>query len=119
MRSCGGAHLVLVDGEDAAAQVPEEARDDGTDAACADDTRRFTGQVKADEAGEGEVAVAHAVVGAVDFAVECEDERERVLGHGVGGVRRHAHDRDAEAGRGVDVNVVVPVGCASACMYAC
>lgn len=98
--------------------MPEQARDDGADAARADDARRLAREVKADEAGEREVAVAHAVVRAVDIAVEREDERERVLRNGVGGVRGHAHDREAEARRRLDVDVVVPAPparCSRAC----
>jgi hypothetical protein len=39
---------------------------------------------------EREVAFAHAVPGAVDLAVERQDQRQRVLGDGVGGRRGHA-----------------------------
>lgn len=104
-------HLTHVVGEDAAAEVPQEARDDHADAAGAHDARRLAREVKADEAREREVAVAHAVVRAVDLAVEAEDQRERVLRDGVGGVRRDAHHRDAEPRRCIDVHVVVPASC--------
>ena len=54
------------------------------DAAGSDDPGGRAVQPVAEQPVEGEVAVADAQVGAVDVTVEGEDQRERVLGHGLG-----------------------------------
>ncbi len=100
--------VVRVDGEHPAPQVPQQPRHDGTDATGADHADRLAGEIEPDEAVECEVAVADPVVGAVDPTVEGEDQRQRVLGHGVGRVGRHVDDHDSEMVGGVEVDVVVP-----------
>ncbi len=87
-----------VGGQQAAAEAGEDLGRGGADDAGADDAHRAAVQVEAEQAVEREVAVAHAVVGPVDLAVQREDERDCVLGDGVRRVRRHADDPQAEAG---------------------
>jgi hypothetical protein len=53
-----------------------------------------------------EVAIADTIVRSVYVAVECQNQRERVLRNGIGRVRRHAHDLDAQPLRRSDVDVV-------------
>ena len=62
--------------------------------------------VKADEAGEGEVEFAHAVPCAVDFAIEGEEEGDGVFCDGVRGVGGDADDGEAEGFGGGEVDVI-------------
>ena len=71
-------------GEDIATEGDQQAGDELTDAAGADDPGRPAVQAAAEQTVEGEVAVADAQVGAMDVAVEGEDEGQRVLGDGLG-----------------------------------
>ena len=93
-------------GDHVAAEVPREAGHDGADLAGADDADGLAGEVEADEPVEGEVAVADPVVRLVDAAVERQDQRDRVLGHGVRRVRRYSHDVEAEPAGRREVDVV-------------
>ena len=71
-------------GEDAHAEAAEDLAGDLAGAAGADEAGGFAVEVEADEAVEGEVEVADAVVGAGDFAIEGEEEGDGVFGDGVG-----------------------------------
>ncbi len=113
---CGIDHLVLagkvVVGIEVVGQyVHAEAAEDADELlgylARADDARRLAVHVEAQQAVQGEVAVARAPRGAVDFAVEREHQRHGVLRHGVGRVGGHANHRDAALGGGLQVDVVV------------
>ena len=75
-----------------------------------DDADGLVLEVESDQPVEAEVVIAHPVVGAGDVAVDAKDQGNRVLGHGVGGVRRHANDRDAEFPGHVQVDVVETCG---------
>ena len=55
---------------------------------------------------EREVALTDAVIGAMDVSVGGEDERQRVFGDRLRGVRRNAYHRHADTVRGVHVDVV-------------
>ena len=72
----------------------------------ADHPDRAAAQVEAEQAVEREVAVAHALVGAVDLAVESQDQGDGVLGDGVRRVGRDAHDAQAERRRRGEIDVV-------------
>ena len=63
-------------------------------------------EVEPQQVVQREVVVPHPVVGAVDLAVEGEDEGHGVLGDGVGRVARDPHHRHAERGGGREVDVV-------------
>jgi hypothetical protein len=65
-------------------------------------------QIEADQAGQREVALAHALVGAMDLAVQAENQGEGVLRHGVRGVAWHADDGDSVLVRRRQVDVVEP-----------
>ena len=97
---------VRVDGEDVAPEVPQQAGDDRTDLAGADHCGGLARHVEPDQPVEREVAVAHAVVGAMDVPVERQDHGQRVLGDGVGRVGGYPHDRHADPAGVVDVDVV-------------
>lgn len=99
----GGEWIV---GEDAGVEAFEDLGGDASDFSGADNADGFAGDVEADEAGEGEVVLAHAVEGAVDFAVEREAERDGVFGNGVGRVGGDAGDGDLEFARGVEIDVI-------------
>ncbi len=88
--------------------MPEQSRHDGADLAGADHGSRLARHVESDQSVEREVAVAHAVVGAMDLAVQAEHQRQRVFGDGVRRVRRHPHHRDTETGGRVEIDVVEP-----------
>ena len=72
----------------------------------ADNAGGLAVQVEADESVEREVEVVHAVVGARDFAIEREQQRDGVFGDGVGRVGRDARDREAEFLRGGEIDAV-------------
>ena len=98
--------VVLVDRDDVAAEVPQEAGHDRADPSGADDGRRLAGEIEPDQSVEREVAVTDPGVRPVDTAVEREDQGQRVLGDGVGGVGGHADDVDAEPLGSLEVDVV-------------
>ena len=84
----------------------QDLRDDGANLAGADDAGGAAVELAAQQAVEGEVALAHAVPGAVDLAVQRQDQRQGVLGDGVRGVGGDADDGDAGARGGGQVHVV-------------
>lgn len=63
-------------------------------------------EVESQEPFQGEVAFADPGMGPVQPAVQGEDEADRMLGHSVGGVGRHAAHRDAQGSRSIQVHVV-------------
>ena len=93
-------------GEDAAAEAGQQPHDHLADLAGADDAGGLAVHVEADQAVEGEVAVADAGDGARDVAVEREDQRDRVLGDRVRRIGGDAHDADAELGGGGEIDLV-------------
>ncbi|MNL11452.1 hypothetical protein D3C87_1322900 [compost metagenome] len=64
-------------------------------------------QIETGQPMQAEIAFAGAIVGAVQTAVECQDQRHRVFGHGMGRVGRNAHDRQAQAFGRCQVDMVV------------
>ncbi len=93
--------------EQLAAEPGQDPGDHGTDLPGADDARRLAGEIEPEQAVEGEVALPHPGVGAVDPAVERQDQRHRVLGHRMRRVGGHPHHRDAVAVGRRQVDVVV------------
>ena len=71
-------------GEDAHAESAEDLTGDLAGASGANEACGFAVEVEADEAVEGEVQIADAIVGAGDFAIEGEQEGDGVFGDGVG-----------------------------------
>ena len=63
-------------------------------------------ELAAKEAVEGEVPLAHPVEGAVELALERQDQPHGVLGDRGRGVGGHPRDRDTEPGGRRDVDVV-------------
>ncbi|KYK59060.1 hypothetical protein DCS_00187 [Drechmeria coniospora] len=93
-------------GDDAAAEALHDAAGGDADPAGADDADRLAVEGAPDEAVEGEVALADAVVGAVRVAVERLDEGDGELGDGLGRVGGHVGDEQAAGVGGVEVDVV-------------
>ena len=75
----------------------EDLRGDAPDLSGADDADGFAVEIESHQAVEREVELAHPVEGAVSFPIEREDERNGVLGHGVGRVARDPRDGDAQS----------------------
>ena len=92
--------------DEAAAEPREDAREDAPDQAGADDADGLAVEVEAEQAMELEIALADPVVGAVGLAVQGQDQRDRVLGDGVGRIGRHPADGEARRGGRRDVDVV-------------
>ena len=80
-------------GQHLAAEAQQDPGDDRADLAGADHAGRAAVEFQAHQALQGEVALADAVVGLVDLAVQGQDQGQRVLGHGMGRIGRHASDR--------------------------
>ena len=55
---------------------------------------------------EREVEFPDPIEGAVKLSVQCEDQRDRVLGHRVGRVVRHARHRQPQFLRGRQVHLI-------------
>jgi len=72
---------IQVEGQHAHPEPAQDLRGDAADLARADNAGGLAVQVKADEAIERKVKIMDAVVGARDFAIEREQERDGVLGH--------------------------------------
>ena len=95
-----------VERDDLTTQVPQQSGHDRSDLAGTDHRGGLSGHVETDEAVEREVALTHPVVRPMDLAVEREHQRQRVFGDGVRRVRRHPHDREPEALRRLEIDVV-------------
>ena len=90
---------------------PEAAIDLRGDAANlprADQAHCLPVEVKPDEATERKIVFTHAIVGAVNLAIERQQQRDRMLGHGVRGIGRDADDRHAKRLGRDEVHVVEP-----------
>ena len=79
---------------------------DGADRTGADHAHRPAVQVEAQEPVEREVVVAGADIGAVDAAVEAEDQADRELRHRVRRVGGHADDLDPQLPGRTQVDIV-------------
>ena len=73
-----------IEGEHAHPEPAQDLRGDAADFSRAENAGGLAVKVEADEAVEREVQVMHAVVGARDFAIEREEQRDGVLGDGIG-----------------------------------
>ncbi len=74
----------------------------------ADHADREALEVEAEQPAEGEIPLAHAVVGTVDAPVQRQDHGDPVLGHRIGRIGRHARHRDAKAPGGGEIHIVEP-----------
>lgn len=99
----GGEGVV---GEDVAAEALHDAGGGEADLADAEDADGLAVEGAAEQAVEGEVALADAVVGPVGVAVEGLDQGDGELGDGLGGVGGHVGDHDAVAAGRVEVDIV-------------
>ncbi len=90
-----------------ATEAGEDSGHRGPDAPGADYPRRPPVEVEAEQAVEGEVPLPDTVVGAVNLAVEREDERHCVFGDRGRRIGRHPADGDAVPTRSRQIDVVV------------
>ena len=81
-------------GEHDATEGDEQPRNPATDLAGADDAGCGAVQTTAEQTVEREVALSHALVGAMDVAIGGEDQGDRVLGDGARGSRRERVRRE-------------------------
>ena len=84
----------------------QDAGDDRTDLARADHAGRAAVEFQAHQALQGEIALADAVVGLVDLAVQGQDQGQRVLGHGMGRIGRHAGDGQPHVVGDLQIDVI-------------
>ena len=61
-------------------------------------------KIEADETVEGKIQVVNAIVRARDFAVEREEQRDRVFRNRIGRISRHASDGKAKLLRRVEID---------------
>ena len=97
---------VRIVGQNAATESVHDLSDDDADPAGAEDTDRLGVEFNAEQAFEGHIAFADPSVGAVDLSVQGQDQRDGMLGHGVGGVGGHADHLDSHFGSGVEIDVI-------------
>src|SRR5262245_64767105 len=76
--------------QQSAAETFHDSRHDGAYLARADDAYSPAVQIETQQPVEGEIAFAHAGVGAVYLAVERQDQTRRMLGHRIRRVSRDA-----------------------------
>ena len=79
-------------GEHLHAESAQDLGNDAPDLAGAHDAGGLAVQVEADQAIEREVELAHTVEGAVDLAVESQQQRDGMLGHRVRRIDRDTRD---------------------------
>ncbi len=73
----------------------------------ADHADGFADQIETGQPMQAEIAIACAVIGAVQAPVEREDQRHRVFGHGVRRIGRYANDGQPQTLGGWQVDMVV------------
>ena len=101
-----GRRRVRVVPQHRAAHTLEDARGGQADLAGTDDADRAAMQGAPEQAVEHEVAFAHAVVGSMGLAVEGHHQRQCMLGHGFGRIRRHPRDEQVQRFRSGKVHIV-------------
>lgn len=97
---------VWVVGEQLTAKAFHDAAEDAADFSSTDDADGFAVEVEPLQTVDGVVKLANPVVGAVDLAVQAEDEAGGELGDGVGRVGGHSCYGDAEPLGRFEVDVV-------------
>ena len=90
----------------AAAEPSHDPTEDDSDPAGADHSHGAAVEVETHEAVELEIAVARAVVGPWNLAIERQEQGDGELGHGVRRVVGDPHDLDAESCCRVQVDLV-------------
>ncbi|MNL12556.1 hypothetical protein D3C87_1334280 [compost metagenome] len=98
---------VRVVGQQLATETVHDFRERCADLPGADHADGFAHQVETGQPMQAEIAFAGTVVGAVQAAVECQDQRHGMFGHRMGRVGRNAHHRQPETFRGREVDMVV------------
>ena len=100
-----------VQASELAQQLATESRHNssqrGANLSCANDSNRLAEHVKADETIQIEVAVTHAIVGAVNISIERQHQRDGVLGDGVRRIGGDAEHGQAKLGCGGKIDVVI------------
>jgi hypothetical protein len=71
-----------------------------------DEAGRLAVHVEAQQRVQAEIALTHAIEGAMNLAIQRQHEADRVLGDGIGRIGRHARDGDAEPRAFGEVDVV-------------
>src|SRR5947208_16640348 len=93
-------------GQDFHSESAQDFRRDSSDFSSAENAGGFAMKIETDEAVEGKVKVVHTIARARDFAIEREEERDRVLGDRVRGIGGNACDRETKLLRGHQINAV-------------
>ena len=93
-------------GEQPATEAREDARHDQPDIACAHDAHGPAVQIEAEQAFQREVAFPNAGIGAVDLAVERQDESDGMLRDRVRRVGWYARHADPDLGRSGEIDIV-------------
>jgi hypothetical protein len=110
MAHAEGAALFIFDRikrEHFAAKPNENLRDHRSNFPSADDTGGFAVNIEAEQSVEREVSFAHAIVSAMQFAVQRKHQTDCVLSHCVARITRHAHNGEAAFRRRVKIDIVV------------
>src|SRR5260370_30253713 len=97
---------VNVKADHAAAKSGHDPGKEGADLASADHRHATTDQIETHEAIELEIAIARAIVGARNLAIERKEQANSKLGDGVGRIIGDPHDLDAKFLRRSYVDVV-------------
>src|SRR5689334_19917502 len=63
-------------------------------------------EIKADESIEGKIQVVYTIIRARNLTIECEQQCDGMLSHGVGRISRHACYQNTEFLRGGEVNAI-------------
>ncbi len=91
-----------------AAESREDACDNLSDLSRSHDSCGLAVEIESHQPVQGEVSFTHPIVGAMDIPVEGEDERKRMLGHGMGRIGRNPGHRDAKVAGGPQIDLVEP-----------
>ncbi len=94
-------------GEQLAAEPGHDPGECRADLPCADNADSLAHQVETGKTVQAEVTLAGAVVGTVQAAVECEDQRYGVFGDRMGELSGYPYDRQAQALGDGEVDMVV------------
>ena len=63
--------------------------------------------VESEQAVQSKVPFTHAIVGAMQLAVEGQHQRDGVLGHGIRRICRHAYHADSVFCCGCEIDIVI------------
>ena len=100
------------------AEPPQDLRGDAADSSGAENAGGLAVKIESDEAIEREIEVVHAIARPGNFAIESEQQRDRMFGDGVRRVSRDTRDREPQLFGGGDVNAVVSGAAQGDVLYA-